>query len=231
MIGVGAWAAINGSSYDQLTSSDVRNAAIAMVCLGCFVLLISLFGCLGALRENTCLLKTYFATVLVLLIAQIVVGILAYVYRNKVRDMVSDNWNRLYQNSTDRSLQDAVNQMQSSFQCCGLNNYTEWLNANLSIPSSCCRTPTTLPNCGGPSNVYGVGCISQVEAWIQHNLIVVGSVLVALVVVQVRPAPAARQSGRVARLTVRAPLQLLALISSCRLIMAYRTGDSYARMA
>uniref|UniRef100_A0A0X3PFE2 CD63 antigen n=1 Tax=Schistocephalus solidus TaxID=70667 RepID=A0A0X3PFE2_SCHSO len=53
--------------------------------MGLLVFLIGFLGCCGACKENICMLKTFAAIIIVLLILQIIAGILVFVYRSKVR--------------------------------------------------------------------------------------------------------------------------------------------------
>ena len=61
MVGVGIWAFIEKNKYyqkDILTLYDVvSDMSIILMVLGIIIFLIGSAGCVGALRENVCLLK------------------------------------------------------------------------------------------------------------------------------------------------------------------------------
>jgi hypothetical protein len=54
------------------------SAAIILIVLSLFVIVVTFFGCCGALKESKCMLGTYFAIVLAFFIIFIVAAILAY---------------------------------------------------------------------------------------------------------------------------------------------------------
>ncbi len=56
-MGVGAWAVLQKTGYAEV-SDFVSDPAIIIIAVGCFIFLVSFCGCVGALRENICLLKT-----------------------------------------------------------------------------------------------------------------------------------------------------------------------------
>ena len=85
------------------------SAAILLIVISLFIIIVTFFGCCGALKENKCMLGTYFAIVLVFFIILIVAAIIGYTqsidkmseplkkslkhygWKNKTR--IADAWN------------------------------------------------------------------------------------------------------------------------------------------
>ena len=62
MIGVGGWAYYEKNKFYHADTSSmydiIFDVSIVMIVIGFLIFSITFFGCLGALRENVCLLKT-----------------------------------------------------------------------------------------------------------------------------------------------------------------------------
>ena len=54
------------------------SAAILLIILSLLIIIVTFFGCCGALKENKCMLGTYFAIILVFFIIFIVAAIIGY---------------------------------------------------------------------------------------------------------------------------------------------------------
>ncbi|VEN50701.1 unnamed protein product, partial [Callosobruchus maculatus] len=69
---------------DLLGTNLYSGAAHILTITSIFVILISILGCLGTIKEVRCLLVIYFTVSLILFVVMGVSAILAYVFRNKV---------------------------------------------------------------------------------------------------------------------------------------------------
>ncbi|XP_047107549.1 leukocyte surface antigen CD53-like [Schistocerca piceifrons] len=56
--------------------------AIVLTTLGAIVLIVSFFGCCGAIKENSCMMKTYTALVIIIVLIEVAIGITAFVFRD-----------------------------------------------------------------------------------------------------------------------------------------------------
>ncbi|XP_065367516.1 protein late bloomer isoform X1 [Calliphora vicina] len=118
----------------QNYGDEGRMICISLIVLGSIVFLISFFGCCGAIRENICLTWTYAVCLLVLIIGNsvIIFGYISHIDgETKARQDIDNAW-ALQLNGTD-----AMAHIQTTLSCCGINNSTDYIDANLTIPNSC----------------------------------------------------------------------------------------------
>ncbi|KAH8034995.1 hypothetical protein HPB51_003836 [Rhipicephalus microplus] len=168
--------------YSQL----VVHVELTVMLGGTLLVLLSFCGCVGALRENTCLLNAYSSLITALLLLNFIVGLLVF------------------------SLPSQLKRMQD-LQCCGLSqrSFRDW-NSNMyfncsrtnpssercSVPYSCCRRNSTEEvvnlSCGqGVLNrtdydawftVYTGNCVDAVHRLMRENAtIITGACLVFVI--------------------------------------------------
>jgi len=160
------------SSFKNITSLDVISEAakagvnlsfisycgIAFCVFGGVMLLISFMGCCGALVQIKCLLGLYSTILLMLLLAEIGIGIFAGVYSGKLKSILAP---QLQNNLNANYAGDSVNKTGASigwdiimynFQCCGVNNYgdfqnaTKWNSNGTQTPRACCKFTSIATN-------------------------------------------------------------------------------------
>ncbi|XP_071953754.1 tetraspanin-5-like [Antedon mediterranea] len=209
LIGAGAWAWYERGVFDnlnQLTSVTI-DPVLLLIAPGGVIFVLAFAGCIGALRENISLLRFYSVILGVIFFSEVAVGVLAYVYRDKLETQVSDTIDNIIRNYRDNvDLQDLIDFLQSYFQCCGGRTYKDWdknlyFNCSLTkspdacgVPFSCCRNQGMVVNtqCGyGVRNegmdanriVYTEGCVDVIRQWIVDNFIkIVAAIAVVLLV-------------------------------------------------
>ena len=115
-LGFGIYVHVGGKDLVNLikdgagdTITLYSSAAIILIIISLFIIIVTFFGCCGALKENKCMLGTYFALVLVFFIVLIVAAIIGYTqstdkikeplkkamghYGDKNNSIVTDAWN------------------------------------------------------------------------------------------------------------------------------------------
>ncbi|KAM8711859.1 hypothetical protein ACLKA7_012378 [Drosophila subpalustris] len=132
--------------------------AIAIMILGGVILLISMFGCFGAIRESSRMLWTYVTLLLVLLVLIVVVILFNTrdTFKRYAMQTVEDHWQQ------ELTRPGSMDLLQKTYSCCGrygAGDYFTIGHRNDTVPSSCCRSN----NCVNPLNVYNEGCLSSVE--------------------------------------------------------------------
>ncbi|KAM4615655.1 tetraspanin-11 [Polymixia lowei] len=143
----------------------------------------------------------YFSCLLLIFLIELVAGVLAYVYYQRLSEELKQHLNHTmtenYAQPGKESITLAVNRLQQDFKCCGSNNSHDWMQsvyissgqAELRVvPDSCCKTIT--PYCGKrdhPSNIYKVegGCITKLEQFLADHLLVIGAVGIGVACLQI----------------------------------------------
>jgi len=188
------------TEYESFVEGQVVATSIVLIVAGVCVCLVGFMGCCGACMGNSCMLKTYGILLTVLLIAEIGVGIAAFVYKGDVEDSLSKqmtklipDYNNASGNDTDHVITDAWDVLQQNFECCGVSGYKDWSNnanmTNQDVPDSCCIQEVT--GCGtgqqavvSPTKIYTKGCVESFKTQLEDHIEIVGGVGIGICVLQ-----------------------------------------------
>ncbi|XP_066951441.1 CD63 antigen-like [Macrobrachium rosenbergii] len=186
------------NTYGVLLSEGTFALPIIILIAGLIILLIGFLGCCGAAQESRCMLYTYAVIVLILLLAEIVLGIVMLVYSNKAEDLIIEGMDDVFNDygKDDKSLTKAIDRAQHDLQCCGVHNYTDWENFyygqqhNNSVADGCCKNMTK--GCGldvlvDPdiaSTIYTQGCFYAIKEDAKDATIGLGVACLILALVQ-----------------------------------------------
>lgn len=100
---------------------------LVLVLGGLVVSMVSLSGCLGALCENSCLLRGYCGAVLSCLALEALAGTLVVTLRSPLQDGLESAFHaaisRYWDDPDLRFLLDCI---QLGLQCCGAQSYQDW---------------------------------------------------------------------------------------------------------
>ncbi|XP_030755575.1 tetraspanin-5 isoform X1 [Sitophilus oryzae] len=160
---VGVWAWSEKDIFNNL--GKVANAALdpafILICVGTVTFVIGFTGCVGALRENTCLLATYAIFLSALLLFEMTAGILGFIFKDWIKAQAAIGFQSFiihYREDPDQ--QNLIDWIQEDWlQCCGIEGPKDWDRNNYfncssrdvgsreacGVPFSCCkRQPTEL---------------------------------------------------------------------------------------
>ncbi|VTJ61174.1 Hypothetical predicted protein [Marmota monax] len=85
VLGVGIWLAATQGNFATLSSSfPSLSAANLLIVTGTFVMAIGFVGCIGALKENKCLLLTFFLLLLLVFLLEATIAVLFFAYTDKI---------------------------------------------------------------------------------------------------------------------------------------------------
>ncbi|KAG6462719.1 hypothetical protein O3G_MSEX013434 [Manduca sexta] len=87
ILAVGVWAWTEKDTFNNLSrlTSIALDPAFLLICIGTITFIIGFTGCVGALRENTCLLACYAVFLALLLLAEMTTGILFFVFKDWIK--------------------------------------------------------------------------------------------------------------------------------------------------
>ncbi|XP_043998988.1 tetraspanin 37 isoform X2 [Gambusia affinis] len=151
------------------------------ICSGAFLLFTGFLGTWLSLRHSRCLHGLFVYLLVVIFCLGSTASALAYVHSRKLDSdtaSLSEVFQKYTGSSQDRNSR-IVDVTQEQLHCCGVRNYTDWLDSSWlnktggdAVPHSCCNT--TFLSCKGslyqPWQLYHQGCQVKVEMAFQFIL-------------------------------------------------------------
>ncbi|KAM4555001.1 tetraspanin-17 isoform 2-T2 [Odontesthes bonariensis] len=215
-LGIGLWAwAEKGvlSNLSSITDLGGFDPVWLFIVVGGVMFVLGFAGCIGALRENTFLLKFFSVFLGLIFFLELTAGILAFVFKDWIKDQLNffiNNNVKAYRDDID--LQNLIDFAQEYWLCCGAHGPDDW---NLNIYFNCTDKNPSRERCGVPFSccvknpsedvintqcgydvrlqgdierqkyIYTKGCVGQFEKWLQDNLIIVAGVFVGVALLQI----------------------------------------------
>ena len=156
-----------GKLHGKLDGLFLDPAAL-MLTVGVVIFIVSFCGALGALRENKCLLRFFYACIILIILLQVAVGLAAYFAKNSIKQKVDDIFqDAILKYQDDPDLQSLIDYMQSELKCCGSIQAEDWsknpyfncsaeykestthiYGSFCSVPFSCCKKDQLNRMCG-----------------------------------------------------------------------------------
>lgn len=134
------------------------------------------------------------------MIIEIVIGLLCFVFQTQLsQTLQSELLNGIqerYSLNDTHGIQSTWDHIQSNFQCCGVNNYTDWYQIKAwpdkhRVPSSCCMpiNNTITENCGKNADsdfkqFWKLGCIQRIHHYLLTNIHGVGITSIVFAFIQ-----------------------------------------------
>ncbi|KAM9809442.1 tetraspanin-14 isoform X2 [Syngnathus typhle] len=183
-----------------------------LLLVGAVTFILSFAGCVGALRENFCLLKFFCGIIGLIFLVELAVAVLAVLFQSQMREWINGFFLaniKVYRDDID--LQNLIDSLQRTNHCCGAQHPDDWdVNVYFScngthrsrekcgVPFSCCvadPADTVLnTQCGydvrkkdkaeWPDHIYMKGCIAALEDWLPENLYTLATVFVVISLLQ-----------------------------------------------
>lgn len=184
------------------------------IIVGAIIFTLAFLGCIGSLRENIALLKSFEYTIDILLLLEIALAIYVFVDKKKVKNNVEGVLKKTipkYRDDVD--FQSIIDWTQENMKCCGISDDTDWdLNIYFNctrrkypnpercgVPFSCCKNYKTELNrqCGykmrekenediKDSKIYTRGCVDAALSYLlnEESLVLLVCVAGAVVLLQ-----------------------------------------------
>ncbi|XP_021432835.1 tetraspanin-9 isoform X2 [Oncorhynchus mykiss] len=165
LLGVGVWLSVSQGSFATLSPSFPSiSAANLIITLGAVIMVTGFLGCLGAIKENKCLLLSVSESA-----------------RQDLKEGLT-----LYSTNNNVGLRNAWNTIQTEWHCCGVNVYTDWHTAlqEKVVPDHCCQN--IYQDCGrnATNQFWTQGCYEKVEEWLDDNKHLLGTIAMCVLVIQ-----------------------------------------------
>ncbi|XP_045392812.1 tetraspanin-5 isoform X2 [Lemur catta] len=202
------------SNISSITDLGGFDPVWLFLVVGGVMFILGFAGCIGALRENTFLLKFFSVFLGIIFFLELTAGVLAFVFKDWIKDQLYffiNNNIRAYRDDID--LQNLIDFTQEYWQCCGafgaddwnLNIYFNCTDSNASrercgVPFSCCTKDPAEDvintQCGYDARqkpevdqqivIYTKGCVPQFEKWLQDNLTIVAGIFIGIALLQMQ---------------------------------------------
>lgn len=100
LIAVGAVVLVRIEDLSEVFESiEFKWTPIVLIVVGCVILIISFFGCCGAVRESTCMIMTYSSFLMVLLLVKLAIGVYVLVYSVDFQNEILKAYDRVWANA------------------------------------------------------------------------------------------------------------------------------------
>ncbi|XP_072278269.1 CD82 antigen [Pyxicephalus adspersus] len=200
ILGFGIWILVDKTSFIavlQSSSHSINIGSYILIAIGGVTMIMGFLGCVGAVNEIRCLLALYFTFLLLILIAQVAVGVFIYFQREELKNEMSTIIDKVIvsynpDDGENDSAESTWDYIQHNLECCGWRSYQNWtMNENVSnrtnyYPCSCVQNSKVSNGfCNATvEDLYSSGCDKQVESWLQDNLGVILGVCVGVAVIE-----------------------------------------------
>ncbi|XP_053557080.1 tetraspanin-36 [Bombina bombina] len=195
---VGATLIATYRSYeDFLSNTYVMLPAVIILGVAAVTFIIGILGCCATLKESCFGMGCFLGLISIIFAAAVAALVLGLVYKDKLNPTLQANMQVLFQKDDGKGLEStAVDFLQKEIQCCGVSNYTDWMNntwawrqkSNTSVPVSCCMKNSTSTQCNVDfkdlKEINKEGCGTKLETIIQRVLSYALLVVLAFAIIE-----------------------------------------------
>lgn len=165
------------TEFQQISEEhNIVAPSIFFIILGSIVFIIAFFGCCGAIRESYCMTSTYGFFLLILIVGQIVIAALVFIYVGDVREAFKAGFAKVFEERDRQPNTELIDTIQRNLECCGKSSAIDWLGQ---MPQSCCQSGTA-PLCVP----WLTGCQKALGEFIDSTGVVLGWVSLGVAVVE-----------------------------------------------
>uniref|UniRef100_H3BXZ1 Tetraspanin n=1 Tax=Tetraodon nigroviridis TaxID=99883 RepID=H3BXZ1_TETNG len=162
--------------------------ANTLVVTGTIAACVCYIGVFGGMRENRCMLISFFILLFILMLVELAMACVFLVYSRKVDAYMENDLKqsleiyRMSSRGEHKNLKDEFDAVQGLFQCCGVHGVEDWKN---NTPISCCKQDP----CNGPHTTtttnWQEGCLGKLKNWFASNFLSTGAGVVTMFIIQV----------------------------------------------
>ncbi|XP_046372496.2 tetraspanin-8-like [Haliotis rufescens] len=173
LVGFMAWTMATNPALITGFISGSRYFTYSILGAGVLIVLAGLFGCIGGLKEGTCLLKTFIAFTIIILLIEIGGAVTAYMMQGELQVYRDSGW-------TDFNT-DTKNFLQTELKCCGFNSASEYGSTVADYPDSCFSDPSSKTG----ASQHNAVCWTKINEWLDSNMAIWAGTLGGVALVQI----------------------------------------------
>ncbi|XP_072225150.1 tetraspanin-4 [Leuresthes tenuis] len=168
LFGVGVWLSFTQAEFSSLPLSfPSLSAANLLLVAGGITMVTGFLGCLGALKEQCCLLCMFFVILLLLVLTEVTLVLVIHIFHDKMDSKAQAELKegmKMY--TSELGLKNSWDNVQKMFKCCGVTNKTDWYEVlNGTLPASCCSVGTEKCDTG-----WSEPCYQKARQWLLNNI-------------------------------------------------------------
>ena len=155
----------------------VKSVLYFALVMGILMVLVGFLGCCGSAKRNICMLNLFAGIVLVVILAEVAVVVMSFVYYPRVDNFMQqrmDTYNTTSTATEDIFNKEFVDSLQTIIKCCGWQSFEDY---NSTLPATCCEELNSL-GCTTPQ--YDHGC----KEGVKKGMTIIGGVVVGCVLIQ-----------------------------------------------
>ncbi|RXM35781.1 Tetraspanin-14 [Acipenser ruthenus] len=172
-LGIGFWAwSEKGvlSDLSQVTRQNGFDPVWVVLVVGTVTFVLGFAGCVGALRENICMLKFFCGVIGVIFFLELTAGVLAFVFQDTLREWISDFFlTNVKGYRDDIDLQNLIDSLQRT---------------QTVVNTQCGYDIRARPEREWNTVIHVKGCIPALEGWLPRNLYIVAGVFIIISLLQ-----------------------------------------------
>ncbi|XP_039660380.1 leukocyte surface antigen CD53-like [Perca fluviatilis] len=158
--------------------------ANTLVVSGTIVMCVCYLGVLGGMKENRCMLITFFVLLFILMLVELAMACVFLVYSTEIdthfeKDLMKSL--EIYRQSSPESnstIKDDFDAVQDLFRCCGVHGVADWKG---DVPVSCCSSSPCSMLLHPP---WPEGCLVKLRNWFARNYLNTGAGVVTMFIIQ-----------------------------------------------
>ncbi|XP_078487835.1 tetraspanin-33-like isoform X2 [Ciona intestinalis] len=170
VLGIGLYAYLEKDA-DLTTLTDlITDPAIGLMVVGTGVFCLTFFGCVGALRQNVCMLKFFSSVLMISLVVQLILGLVLFIISGQALKLVDDYFKVLigaYREDLDTT------------------DIIDWGQEYSVLDTFCGFGVLKQQELEAKETIYTTGCIHAITEWIHQHLFLLAALGIAMVVPQI----------------------------------------------
>ncbi|XP_039292109.1 CD63 antigen [Nilaparvata lugens] len=192
------------ADYAHFLEDRFFSPSVWLVALGMIIFFIAFLGCLGALKESTCLVTVFTIILGLIFCVEFFVGVSGYIMQKKLAGMLVHSMNEtMHDYKTDANARITIDRLQNELQCCGIIRPADWEGVlspvemdTIQVPESCCSRFLSDKRCIATHNR---GCLPKLHFLIGESTLLLVATAISIAFMQLVGVLFAYSLGRMIR--------------------------------